>query len=410
MQRGPRITGRRLPWGLVLGALLLGAVVGLEGGPALADLQTGEGISADYKDDLLTAAADLLELSWDLLSDLRTELFDPLKDVKDWKVEAQATLETCLRYESGPYQTCADKVGGLIRGAEEVKLESVYPGLQKVHETLSWLDEDVTSLAIALEGSTLDGEIGEATAYALAKKTICYDPEQDQTYFPSPGQGCLEGDTEHPYAPLLVILVFLMDKDIFLVEMDKLLEQGNEYESEALAWLDAVAGCDGNTTCERRAMKKALAALKKSLRAIRQTEKYLWQIKDNIKFIVAWLCGFQQLVIRAPVLELQGASLALTGSSRLASSRVELRAERAGGTIRFVALGPGIEALQLRVFDLGGRAVFDSPLVMGTTLEWALLDSRGRLLANGVYLYVLTVKLRDGALVSSGVEKLAVVR
>lgn len=404
------IVRARLAHSGVLLGLLLGAVLGLAALPARAEIQTGEGVRVDFKGDLLEAAAELIELSWDLLTDLRKEVFAPLKDVKDWKVEAQATLESCLRYGSGDYGTCVNLAGSLIRGAEEVKLQSVYPGLHTVYETLSLLDEEVTSLAIEIEGAILEGIIGQPTGDSLTKRTICYDPDKGETYPPDPVTGCLKGDTEHPYAPLLVILVFLSTKDMFLVEMDKLLEQGNEYESEALAWLDTVNSCGGNTTCEERAMKKALAALKKSVRVIRQTEKYLWKIKDNIKFVTAWICGFQQLVIRAPVLDLRGEGFALAGPARLGPSRLELEVERAGGAIRFVILGPGVEALELQVFDLAGRAVFNSGNVAGNTFEWARLDSRGRLLANGVYLYLVTVKLRDGALISSGVEKLALVR
>jgi hypothetical protein len=400
---GVSMAHSRFSLGVALGALVLGTILGLEAVPVRAGVQTGDGITVDFKSDLLDAATDLLDLSWDLLHDLRTEVFDPLKDVKDWKVEAQAALESCLRYDLGGYQACVAKAMGLIQSADQRKLQSAYPGIQVVHGTLSELEEEVTSLVLEIEQAILDGDIGQTTAESLAKKTICVDSVSGEQYEPP----CDPGDAEHPYAPLLVILVFLADKDMFLVEMDKLLEQANEYESEALAWLNTVATCGTNTDCQKRAVKEALAALKKSVRVIRETMKYLWKIKDNIRFIVAWLCGFRQLVVRAPILD-PGEGSSSPGPSCpwcLAFPGLEVRTSVASGVIRFVALGPEVEALQVRVFDLAGRAVYDSGLVAGNMLTW---QTRG--VANGVYLYVIMVRGPDGAIISSEVKKLGIVR
>lgn len=407
--RGISITHSKLLLGLVLGATILGVIFGLEVAPARADVQTADGITVEFKEELLDTAADLLGLSWDLLRDLRMEVFAPLKDIKDWKIEAQATLETCLRYDLGGYQACAAKAEGLIQSADQRKLQSAYPGIQVVHEALRELEGEVTSLIMEIEQGILDGDIGQTTAEALTKRTICENKLTGKTRFPPPPCDPAT-EWERPYAPLLVIEVFLADKDMFLIEMDKLLEQANEYESEALAWLNtATTACDANTDCQRKAVKEALAALKKSVRVIRQTEKYLWKIKDNIKFIVAWLCGFQQLVVRAPILEASEGSSSPGQSCPwcLAFPGLEVRAypALANGAIRFVALGPEVEALQVRVFDLAGRAVFDSGLVEGNALTW---QTRG--LANGVYLYVIAVKGRDGATISTEVRKLAIVR
>jgi hypothetical protein len=403
----------RFSLGVALGALVLGTILGLEAVPVRAGVQTGDGITVDYKETLLDAATDLLDLSWDLLHDLRTEVFDPLKDVKDWKVEAQAALESCLRYDLGGYQACVAKAMGLIQSADQRKLQSAYPGIQVVHGTLSELEEEVTSLVLEIEQAILDGDIGQTTAESLAKRTICINTKTgkplEEPYKHGPCPQTVDGVPveERPYAPLLVILVFLADKDMFLVEMDKLLEQANEYESEALAWLNTIATCGTNTDCQKRAVKEALAALKKSVRVIRETMKYLWKIKDNIRFIVAWLCGFRQLVVRAPILD-PGEGSSSPGPSCpwcLAFPGLEVRASVASGVIRFVALGPEVEALQVRVFDLAGRAVYDSGLVAGNMLTW---QTRG--VANGVYLYVIMVRGPDGAIISSEVKKLAIVR
>ncbi len=403
---GVNMTHSRALLGLLLGAAILGTIFGLAAAPVRADVQTSDGITVDYKSDLLDASTDLLDLSWDLLDDLRREVFDPLKDVKDWKVEAQATLESCLRYDLGGYQTCVEKAIGLIQSADQRKLQSAYPGIQVVHGTLSELEGEVTSLVLEIEQNILDGQIGQTTAESLIKRTICEDKETGGTRFPPPPCDP-ETEWERPYAPLLVILVFLADKDMFLIEMDKLLEQANEYESEALAWLNTVTTCGTNTDCQKRAVKEALAALKKSVRVVQQTLKYLWKVKDNIKFIVAWLCGFRQLVIRAPILD-QGEESGSPGQSCpwcLGSIGLEVRTYPTNGVIRFAALGPEAEALRVQVFNLSGREVFDSGLVVGRSLTWQTYG-----VANGVYLYIITVKSRDGTTISSEVKKLAIVR
>lgn len=81
-----------------------------------------------------------------------------------------------------------------------------------------------------------------------------------------------------------------------------------------------------------------------------------------------------------------------------------------GGQLRFVALGRGITALEVRAFDLSGREVFTSGWVLGASLEWNLLDRRGKAVANGVYLYLIRVRGVDGKVMASGVRKVLVLR
>ncbi len=50
--------------------------------------------------------------------------------------------------------------------------------------------------------------------------------------------------------------------------------------------------------------------------------------------------------------------------------------------------GQSIESWQLQVFNLQGQPVYDSSWRRGDTLHWSALDTSGRPLANGVYLYV----------------------
>ena len=369
------------------------------------------GITAEYKAELLDAAADLLDLAHDLLNDARRSLFESLVKVKDWKVEAQATLEICLKYQpTGGYRPCASQAIGRIIAADQEKIQTTFAGLTTVHNSLQDMEAEVTELILDIEQNMLDEELGQAIADALTKKTICYDREGKRTYPPDPAEGCSEGDTEHPYAPLLVLMVLLSEKNQYLVEMDKLLEMANEYESEALAWLSMVVEtpgvCQGDPDCERKAIKEALKHLEKSIKLIRQVEKYVWAIKDNIKSIKAWICGFQQLVIRAPVIIPGEGELGFICPwciGPLGAQGVELRTYSEAGAIRFAALGRSVLGLRVRVFNLAGRAVFQESVV-GNELYW-----RTSAVANGVYLYIIEVETTAGP-TRSEVRKLAVVR
>ena len=88
----------------------------------------------------------------------------------------------------------------------------------------------------------------------------------------------------------------------------------------------------------------------------------------------------------------------------------QVQAYLGGQGIRFEALGAGIEQIQVQVFNLAGAEIFNSGPVAGTTLEWNLLNDQGRIVANGVYLYIVTVKGSDGKALRSEVEKLIVLR
>ncbi len=81
-----------------------------------------------------------------------------------------------------------------------------------------------------------------------------------------------------------------------------------------------------------------------------------------------------------------------------------------GQWIHFRAVGAGIAEMRVQVFDLAGRALFVSDWQKGTELHWLALTEDGRALANGVYLYVVSVRGIDGSLARSRVHKLVILR
>jgi hypothetical protein len=78
--------------------------------------------------------------------------------------------------------------------------------------------------------------------------------------------------------------------------------------------------------------------------------------------------------------------------------------------VTFYVQGSGIGKIRVGIYDLSGREVFNSGWV-GNGFEWHLLNSRGESVANGLYLYVLTVRGLDGSTTIRGpVRKLIVLR
>jgi uncharacterized repeat protein (TIGR01451 family) len=86
-----------------------------------------------------------------------------------------------------------------------------------------------------------------------------------------------------------------------------------------------------------------------------------------------------------------------------------LRVEREARALRFRALGEGIEAIRVQIYDLQGREVYTTQFVPGSQLVWRLQSTDGHTVANGVYLAVISVKGAD-AIYRSAVQKIVVLR
>ena len=67
-----------------------------------------------------------------------------------------------------------------------------------------------------------------------------------------------------------------------------------------------------------------------------------------------------------------------------------------------------IQAIRVEIYDLSGHKVFTQD-INAKELEWHTMNDVGELLANGVYLYQVWVKI-EGQWYPTGVHKLAVVR
>ncbi len=75
----------------------------------------------------------------------------------------------------------------------------------------------------------------------------------------------------------------------------------------------------------------------------------------------------------------------------------------------FTVMGQGIASVRLEVFGLSGAKLFDSGFQAGDAVAWPL-RTNNKSVANGVYLYVLSVRGREGELFRSEVRKIIVLR
>jgi hypothetical protein len=78
-------------------------------------------------------------------------------------------------------------------------------------------------------------------------------------------------------------------------------------------------------------------------------------------------------------------------------------------TTTFTVKGVGIESIRVQIFDLAGRLAFDSGW-QANDYAWHVQSDTGETLANGIYLYIVTVRGPNGETVVTETRKLAVYR
>ncbi|MBI1743534.1 right-handed parallel beta-helix repeat-containing protein [Candidatus Acetothermia bacterium] len=86
-----------------------------------------------------------------------------------------------------------------------------------------------------------------------------------------------------------------------------------------------------------------------------------------------------------------------------------MRALQTKEGLLFRVLGD-VSALRAEIIDLSGRSIYDSGFVKGSSLAWMPVNSQNRLIANGVYLYRMTARDREGREIVSELRKLLIQR
>lgn len=96
--------------------------------------------------------------------------------------------------------------------------------------------------------------------------------------------------------------------------------------------------------------------------------------------------------------------------STVLQSVLSASSSQESGAVRFAAQGADVAAMKVEIFSLAGRLVYASDFTDGNVLRWNGLSNTGQPLANGVYLYVLTAKGRNGDVMRAKVQKLVILR
>ncbi|MBI3660515.1 hypothetical protein HY230_08600 [Candidatus Acetothermia bacterium] len=103
------------------------------------------------------------------------------------------------------------------------------------------------------------------------------------------------------------------------------------------------------------------------------------------------------------------ASLSVGGQSAVSPTLSGLKAIKRANAVQFIAQGMGIEAIKVEIFNLSGKRIYDNGFVGSTSLSWNLRSNQGNQ-ANGVFLYIVTVRGRDGTVIRSDLRKLLIAR
>ena len=103
-------------------------------------------------------------------------------------------------------------------------------------------------------------------------------------------------------------------------------------------------------------------------------------------------------------------SAASVSARSLQAAKLEkINTQQSGSGYSFIAEGANIDEMQIRVFNLAGKQLYNSGWASGSTLHWRAMDANNKPLTNGVYLYVVAVRGPDGA-VFEEVRKLIILR
>jgi len=79
---------------------------------------------------------------------------------------------------------------------------------------------------------------------------------------------------------------------------------------------------------------------------------------------------------------------ATSAQSELSATALSLN----DGRFTFRIMGTAIAKAKIQIFDLNGQTIYESGFVATNALRWDGLSQGGARVANGVYLYVVTIK------------------
>jgi hypothetical protein len=334
--------------------VLLGCAIWIAAQPAKAE------IAQDFKGELIDQANAIAADAEEFRQLVRTEVSGKIILAKGKATEALALLKRRNGIQTSIINKALEDAKGYITQAQTGVNEARV--FKEVH-----LVEPVQSLSAKIDGGLIQSPSLITQTEAQELKKIL--------------NNCLGG--------------CLTDVNLTLVDISKYLAGATKDFEVAQGYLRVVP------SPSRSDLLRAKSLVTSGVRKLESAWRGEMRIKDSIKCFIYGLYTFKKTVLLAP---LKTSGLALPGGVKV------LGTGPGGGPIRFIVLGPGVEALRVQVFDLAGRPIFESGFRAGSTLEWCLLNNRGEAIANGVYLYVVTIKGFDGLIQRSEVRKLVISR
>jgi hypothetical protein len=133
---------------------------------------------------------------------------------------------------------------------------------------------------------------------------------------------------------------------------------------------------------------------------------------DDLEFFVAidqWVDGRLGDELFFAAIDAWVSQKPMEGSSALLREPIVLGVHDKASSVTFVVRSSGISSVRVDVFDLSGQRIFTGESA-GARLIWNLSTLAGQPVANGVYLYVVTVRGTDGRELRSNVKKLMVLK
>jgi len=337
-------------------AVAIVALIALFGVGALVTPVAKADITSDVKDDLKGLLDDLKECIKDFKNSVKTNLSDKARD---------ALADIAL---------AKPEIGDNDNGTSDnpvTDLTNAKDDIEDAVEGIETIEDDKAECETTLE------EMVETILEALAEETI------DST------------EADALLADINALLEDLATKNDKLLDAELFLEDADDALDDAIAQNTDNTSNSQNDIELPEDVRAALKAVRNAEKALQKVLKIEKQILDNIKAVRKKIGAMKRLVVTAPTkIEELGAGVALSS-------------ERSGATFR--VQGAGVSGFQVRVYSLTGKLVFDSGMVYGPALRWNYLSNDGQPLANGVYLYTVTVQGADG-IYRSELKKLAVLR
>lgn len=359
----------------------------------------------------LLANLSTLRLGEDPLLDIREEIVYEFEDIKSDLREFQGEVQGALGHTLWGAKWAAQ--GGLadIDGDGDLEPQCPRGDLNGDGETETCMKE---ALDIADDLDLGGIEYVKADMEKIIAELIALINEAED-------DGLISTAQADPLRERLeILLAYLVKGGEKLTTVELLVDEAMGYLDDAVLTFihctyDETGGScgddrDGSEDRRVRTIKKGLGEAERSLRkAIKAELRILEDLKYMHANLALFLIQFLREFPTSPGRMPTGSEMELV-PEQLALEKLTIAPNPVDKVVRFTAVGQGIASIKVEIFDLAGKQVYASGFAAGGTLKWHLVTSQGELLANGVYLYIITVRSPDGRVLRSRVGKLAVLR